>query len=452
MHTVLLNLPWTKGGRLGVRAGSRWPFTLQPEKDGRIYYVPFPFFLAYATAYLKKHKKGARLIDAIAEELDVPALISRLKLYSPALILAETSTPSYQGDLAIMQSIHENFPDCKIALCGPHASTFPSEILRGYQFIDYVLVGEYEYTLLELVNALEGSLSARAISSLAYRENHAIVVNNTRSSIEDLDTLPWPEREDVPIYRYNDAFAEMPVPTVQMWSSRGCPFQCKFCLWPQTMYREHKYRMRNPRDVVDEMEHLVNRYGFKAVFFDDDIFNVNKGHILGICREIKKRSMRIPWAAMARADLMDGELLAVMRGAGLSAIKYGIESVDNAILKSCRKNLYMDKAESVITITKKLGVKVHLTFCIGLPGETRQTIRETAEFARRMNPDSLQFSFATPFPGTEYFEDVKEKGNLLSNDWSDYDGGCKCVVKTKELSPDALERIRSDLCSSFNLQ
>ena len=426
-----------------MRAGSRWPFTLHPEKDGRIYYIPFPFFLAYAASLLKREGKRARLVDAIAEEISEQELIGRLKDYNPALILVETSTPSFASDLRIIGNIHNNLPACRIALCGPHASVFPEEILNDHHLIDYLLVGEYEYTLLELVNHLENSLSLESISGLAFRENQKVRINRPRPTIDNLDILPWPEREDLPIYRYNDSFAGLPVPNVQIWSSRGCPFQCTFCLWPQAIYKERRYRKRSPEDVVDEMEYLIKRFNFRAVYFDDDIFNIDREHLLTVCSQIIDRKIAIPWAGMARADLMDEELLERLAKAGLYAVKYGIESASHDILTRCKKSMDLARAGRMIKLTKRLGIKVHLTFCLGLPGETKDTAQETLDFIENVRPDSLQASFATPFPGTEYFKYAKGEKTLLSEDWSDYDGNQKCIIKTQGLASRELEEIRT---------
>lgn len=451
MRIALLNLPWNINGRFGVRAGSRWPFTSKPEKDGYIHYIPFPFFLAYATSLLKKEGKEAKLIDAIAEGIDDKKAIEQVLFYNPELIVLETSTPSFSNDIEIVWNIHRNLPVCQIALCGSHATVFSEQILSNHDFVNYILSGEYEYTLLDLVNHLDKNLPLSSMLGLAYRDGYEARVNKSRPTIDNLDDLPWPERESLPIYRYNDGFCNLPQPNVQIWTSRGCPFRCTFCLWPQTIYKEHKYRKRSPKNVVDEMEYLIKKFNFKAVYFDDDVFNIDKGHVLGICEEIKKRKIKIPWAAMTRADLMDTEILESMADAGLYAIKYGIESVNQNILNFCRKNMNLDKAHQTIKLTKKLGIKIHLTFCIGLPGETKRTIQETGKFIQDIQPDSLQFSFATPFPGTDYFEYAKDKDWLISGDWSDYDGNYRCVVKTYELNSRDIEGARVALSNNFNL-
>jgi len=450
MRTFLVNLPWKINGRFGVRAGSRWPFTSLPENEGKIHYIPFPFFLAYAASLLKKNLQEVKVLDAIAGEINEPRLIKIISDYNPDLIVVETSTPSFTNDIRIIDNVKRKFDGVKIVLCGPHAGTFTKQILEEYCFIDYILFGEYEFTLLNLVTHLEDGSSLSSIPGLAFRENGHIRVGELRAEIKELDIFPWPERDDLPIYKYNDGFCGLPAPNVQMWSGRGCHFKCMFCLWPQTMYEGYKYRMRDPSNVVDEMEYLIKKFNFQAVYFDDDLFNANKKHVLAICKEMQKRGIKIPWAVMARADLMDREILEAMRNAGLYAIKYGIESANQGILDFCKKNMDLSIASRMISLTKELGIKLHLTFCLGLPGETKETIKETSRFINNLKPDSFQVSLATPLPGTEYYRYLEKKGFLLSKDWSDYDGNYKYIINNPDLNALDMEEIRDALDSNRN--
>lgn len=443
MRIALVNLPWREENFIGVRAGSRWPFKSHPAEDGKIHYVPFPFFLTYSTALLKKNCEKALFIDSIAESINIDELILRLISYNCNFLVVETSTPSFLSDISILERISVKIHDLSIALCGPHASVFPEKILKEHSFINYIFVGEYEFTLLELAKALENKSSLKGINGLVYRDNELVVLNKIRPTISCLDDLPWPDRNESVIYRYNDGFANLPQPNVQMLASRGCPFFCNFCLWPQTIYFEHRYRKRNYLDVIDEMEYLVKKFAFKAIYFDDDVFNVDRKYVLSICREKIHRGITTPWAIMARADLMDEEILNTLFMSGLWAVKYGIESADKNILKNCKKNMDLDKVIKNIAITKKVGIKVHLTFCLGLPGETYQSVYKTIKFIESVKPDSFQFSFATPFPGTDFFKYLSEKSWLQANTWSDYDGNNHCVCRTEELSQGNLEKIKS---------
>ncbi|MDD5730900.1 MAG: radical SAM protein, partial [Candidatus Omnitrophica bacterium] len=356
MKIVLVNLPWKKSGFWGVRAGSRWPHIKGPlEKN----YSPFPFFLAYAAALLIKEGFQVKLIDALAEELPAPLFLKRVLDEKPDLLVAETSTPSLENDLEILARLPKGLP---VVLCGPEANIRTAGFFDRNKFVDYVLVGEYEYTLLELAKKLEKKESPANTLGLIYRDKGALKINPLRPLIEDLDIMPFPLREGLAMEKYNDNPGGIPVPSVQMWASRGCPYQCLFCLWPQLMYRKGRYRARNVANVVDEMEYLVKMKNFKSVYFDDDTANIGKLRMLEFAKEIKRRQINVPWAMMARPDLMDKEILESLRSAGLYAVKYGVESSDQNLLDGINKNMDIRKTRRVIEITKSLGIKTHLTF------------------------------------------------------------------------------------------
>jgi radical SAM superfamily enzyme YgiQ (UPF0313 family) len=240
--------------------------------------------------------------------------------------------------------------------------------------------------------------------------------------------------------KYNDLPGGIPSPSLQMWASRGCPFQCIFCAWPQIMYGSRKYRVRNSKDVVDEIEWCIKEYGFKSIYFDDDTFNIGKPRMLELCKEIKRRNINLPWAIMARADTMDREILTAMKDAGLVALKYGVESGVQQIVYDAGKALDLGKVRETVKNTKELGVKYHLTFTFGLPGETWESIQKTISLAVELDPDSLQFSIVTPFPGSKYFEMLDKKGYILSKNWEEYDGYNRAVIQTDSLSREDLEK------------
>lgn len=435
MTVLLVNPPWIVDGRKGVRAGSRWPHLKIEEEGG---YMPFPFFLAYAAAVLKLNKLDVKLLDAIAENLTLKEFFDKVRKLAPDLIFLETSIPSLNYDLRVMK-ILKKISKAKIAISGLDLNITNSEFLKKHFFIDFVLFGECEQTLFHLVSCLKAGRDLEEVLGLIYREGSSIKVNKKRPLLENLDELSWPLRDDLPMERYLDAPGGMPVPSVQMWASRGCPYYCTFCAWPQLVYGKSSYRVRSITDVIDEMEYLVKEKGFKSVYFDDDTFNIGRERMMKFCEEIKKRNLTVPWAVMARADLMDKELLTNMKDAGLHAIKYGIESGCQELVDNANKNLDLKKAEEVINLTKQLGIKTHLTFTFGLPGETKETIKQTIDFALKLDPYSVQFSVVTPFPGTEYYNKLDEQGLIVSKKWDDYDGNSKSVIRTQALSPKNLE-------------
>jgi len=188
------------------------------------------------------------------------------------------------------------------------------------------------------------------------------------------------------------------------------------------------------------MESVCAEYGLHSVYFDDDTFNIGKKRMLDFCNEKIKRKLDLPWAFMARADLMDQEILETMAEAGLKGVKYGIESAEPKLLAHVRKDLNLRKAVENIAITKKLGIKVHLTFMFGIPGETKETINKTVKLAKRLNPDSIQFSILTPLPGTQIYDELLTKGHLLDANWEKFDGYFSSVIRTEELTSKDLEK------------
>lgn len=439
LKVLLANLPWQKEGKWGVRSGSRWPH-IRNEDEGN--YLPFPFFLAYAASLLKENNIQAELVDAIAEQIPENSFIDNLSLKEFDILVVETSVPSFYYDLEMLRRLSlSGFP---IVLCGPHVEIYKKEFLEKNDFVDFILFNEYEFTLLNLIKALQqGKKDLSHIKGLIWRDHKNNVIKNPPSSPVDINLLPWPYREGLPMGRYWDLPGGIPLPSVQVVASRGCPFSCNFCLWPQVLFGCRTYRTRKVEDVVNEMEYLVREKGFRSIYFDDDTFNIGKERIVRLCKEIIDRGLNtIPWAVMAKADLMDNELLEMMRKAGLYSIKYGVESASQELVDNCGKCLDLAKCEEVVKYTKSLGIKVHLTFTFGLPGETKKTLKKTIEYALKLDPYSLQFSIITPFPGTDLFKELELKGKILTKDWSLYDGHSSCVFQPDNLSPQDLKKAK----------
>jgi anaerobic magnesium-protoporphyrin IX monomethyl ester cyclase len=438
MKIFIANPPWVVNGRKGVRAGSRWPHLKIPEEGN---YLPFPFFLAYTAALLRRAGWEVVLCDAIADDLGVEEFFHLLQASGLDVLLLETSTPSLPYDLDLISQIRTFF-NGDLVLAGPDGTIYQRQFLERHPHIDVILVGEYEYTFLEFVRAKSRAGSLKEVPGLIYRDTRDRVVTNPRRPlIANLDDLPWPERESLPMLKYEDRPGGIPAPSVQILASRGCPFRCGFCLWPQLMYDGTSYRARDVARVVDEMENLV-RQGFKSVYFDDDTFNIGRQRMLAFAAELKNRRLQVPFAIMARADAMDEDVLRELRHAGLWAVKYGVESGVQELVDNIHKDLDLEKLARMVKYTRDLGIFTHLSFTFGLPGETKETIKRTIDFAQELNPDSVQFSITTPFPGTAYYHDLKKKNFLISRNLADFDGNFTSPIRTNALAPEDLVRAR----------
>lgn len=435
MKILLVNPPWKENNRQGVRAGSRWPHLKIPQEEG---YMPYPFFIGYAASLLKINNFNCKAIDAIAEKLTYEKFEQKIKKFMPNILLSETSTPSLNHDLKLLIELKKKYK-FKLILAGPDSNIYSSNFLKSNPEIDVILIGEYDITFLELCKAIKEKSNLKNINGIIFRKNK-LIIDTGKPKLKPINNLPWPDRIDLPIKKYHDCPGGIPEPSAQMWASRGCPYSCIFCLWPQIMYHSSAYRIRDTNDIVDEMEYLVKKRGFKSIYFDDDTFNIGNDRMIKLAKEIRKRHLNIPWAFMGRADLSNKETLIELKKSGLHAVKYGMESGVQKLVNNANKNLNLKTAIKNIKITKELGIKVHLTFTFGLPQETKKTINETIRLAIELDPDSVQFSITTPFPGTKFFDDMKNDNNIISYDWKDYDGNTKSVIKTNELSADELKK------------
>jgi len=404
-------------------------------------YIPFPFFLAYAAALLEKTDGADVLaIDAIAEGLLEEEYRNRASAFGPQLVVAETSAASFAVDMEHAAWMKREFPECIVAIAGPHATSLSKEVLSQYPQVDYCYIGEYEATLQAMVvSILAGSFEPEQCKGIAYKKNGRVVVNSRRVLVT-LNDLPWPAYHCFPMYNYRDYFCNIPAPMVNMVASRGCPYTCDFCLWPKVMYGGNLYRRRSMYDVADEMEFLIGTYGFRTVYFDDDTFNIGKSRLLVFCNEIMRRGFKTNIAIMARADTMDKFTLEKLVEAGLCAVKFGVESGSQEILDACGKRLDLNAMKRTVRFAKELGVRVHLTFTVGLKGETWDTIRQSIDLALELDPYSLQVSIATPFPGTKFYRDTEKRGHLIKSDSESFDGNTSCVIRTDELSPQQIEK------------
>jgi anaerobic magnesium-protoporphyrin IX monomethyl ester cyclase len=436
MKVLLANLPWISDGeKVGLRAGSRWPH-LKLKKEQLPYY-PFPFFLAYAAAVAKEAGHEVLLKDCIAEEIGDAAFLDYLRAQKPEVVVFETSTPSINNDMAWAAKAKEL--GAITVMTGPHVTGKAKDVLAE-EYVDYVIIYEYEYPLKELLGALNSGKSVSGIQSLGYKTGGKPIVN-PKAPIEDINKMPYPLREALPMKKYIDPFCKH-APNAQMMSSRGCPYQCIYCLEPWVFYGARSYRARTPISVVDEMQYLVEKYGAKEIYFDDSSFSVDQERVQKICSEIRKRNLKVYWSAMADAKLKE-ETLRAMKEAGCIALKFGVESADPTILANINKHVNLEEVRNVVRLLKKVGIESHATYMFGLPGETRQAIKTTTEFAFGLGTDTAQFSIAIPYPGTKFYEQAEKEGWLKAKKWEDF-AGQGAVIAYPQLSSEEITQAAHD--------
>jgi anaerobic magnesium-protoporphyrin IX monomethyl ester cyclase len=343
-------------------------------------------------------------------------------------------------------------------LDGQHPSARPDDCL-AHPAIDFVVIGEPEHTMYELVDALEQGImqDLKKIRGIAFIKNKEKIITPPRPAIQDLDSLPFPARHLLPMDTYFAAVKENPLrgvirkPWAAMITSRGCPYTCVFCSVHTVMGRQ--WRGRSPENVVDEIEQLVHTYHIKQIDFNDDNMSLDKKRMESICDLIVERGLDIEWYTPdgLRADTLDENLLTKMRESGCKKIRLAPESgVQRVVDQIIKKNLNLKEVEKAVVLSKKLGIKVGIFFVIGLIGETKEDINATINYAyklRQLGADVFHFSIATPLYGTELYEQAK-RGGFLRDKFSDEAlAEAEPLIETPEFTADDLR----ELCARANL-
>ena len=411
-------------------------------KSATLYY---PFFLAYATGVLEDQGFEVALIDAPAAGLDRRATLEKVKQLVPDLVVCETSTPSIDNDLEVVRELKEAGVPFVVAV-GTHVSALPDEVLKENAFLDALARGEYEFTIRDLARQLAGAGMAAdlgGIPGLSYRRGGVIRHNPDRAAIENLDELPFVTRvyrdhlrPHIKAYFYGNTRH----PVVAILTGRGCPHQCAYCVYPQTM-TGHQYRLRSVTNVVEELEFIKKQLPeVREVFIEDDTLTVDRQRARAISQAIIARKLSLTWTTNSRADV-DLETMKIMRRAGCRLLCVGFESCSQAILDKLGKNIKRDAYLNFRDDAARAGLLIHGCFMYGNEGETRETMRETLELAKKLNCDSAQFYPIMVYPGTRAYDLYKARGYIAAKsyrDWLTGDGLHNCVVSLPNISKEEL--------------
>jgi hopanoid biosynthesis associated radical SAM protein HpnJ len=396
LRTLFLNPPSFDGFDGG--AGARY----QARREIRSYW--YPTWLAQPAALVP----GSRLVDAPPAGLTASDVIPLARGYD--LVVLHTSSPTFAGDVKVAEALKAENPDVLVGFVGPKVAVLPERSLAASAAIDFVAREEFDFTVAEVA---EGRPLA-TVDGISYRGNGNVVHNRDRETLEDMDRLPFVTpvyHRDLRIEDYYIGYLRHPY--VSLYTGRGCRSRCTFCLWPQTV-GGHRYRTRTVANVLEEAA-LARRLfpQMKELFFDDDTFTDDRGRAEAIARGLGK--LGITWSCNAKANV-PRETLRVLKDNGLRLLLVGYESGNQQILINIKKGLRVDRARRFAADCRELGITVHGTFILGLPGETRETIQETIRFAREVNPHTIQVSIAAPYPGTELHRQAVENGWLPDDD------------------------------------
>jgi len=374
-----------------------------------------PLNLCYLASYLRENIDcKISIMDCEVGEMSFKDIKNRIAEYNPDIVGITSPTPVFGYILKIAKIVKKINKNCYVVLGGPHPTALPEKSISD-ENIDFLVLKEGEITLKELTEfIIAGKTNFEDIDGLVFKKEGKMIINKPREYIKDLDSLPLPARDLLDIKKYHSAPTKRlsKYLSTSILTGRGCPYDCihciSNCLW------NRKYRFRSVKNIVDEIEYCIKEFGIREFNFYDDTFTVIEDHVIEVCDEIISRGLEISWVCMGRVNTTTSRMVRKMRQAGCRKISFGLESGSQEILDKMRKNSTIEMARKAVKIINEEGINVHASFMLGNIGETRETVKETVEFAKSLDLDNATFFITTPYPGTDLYKIALEKEYINS--------------------------------------
>jgi anaerobic magnesium-protoporphyrin IX monomethyl ester cyclase len=374
-----------------------------------------PLGLLYISAYLNQHKVNTYVFDGEIQLFSYQDLRDIIIKKNINLIGFNVMTVFLNAVTQLAAKLKSEFTDIPIVLGGPHISGTKEEMLEHDKNIDYLVYGEGEEALLNLIQRLNNNMTLAEVPNLIHRLNNDIVVNKPQKFITDLDLLPFPELSHIINFRpklYNVPYSL--AQTASIITSRGCPFNCNFC--SAYIIHGHKWRNRSIENIIEELKYNYHKYSIRYFVIKDSLFTKDKEWTSQFCEEVLRSGLKVNFRCNTRVDCVDETLLTQMRKCGFDLINFGIESGNEDILNTINKKINKDYAIEIFKLAKKQKIKTHATFMIGNINETIQSIKDSTDFAKKLNPFFIRFFPAIAYPGTQLYNYAVEN-NLVNKDW-----------------------------------
>ena len=410
MRVIIINPPWPGKG-YGHRSQFRWPF--KHKKNGQNVY---PLLLSYVATILKKNGHEVSYIDSEYEKLDSEKTISRISDFNPHVVFIETCIPTWQSDQNFIEKVRNKINNAFIIVAGNYVTVYPEKCLENSQ-ADIVIKGEMDYTTLDTIRAIEKGkdekqldYELKRVDGIAYKINGIIRNNTNRKPIENLDSLPFPDRQIIPLRWYISKYC-MTNNCVSIQGARGCSKLCSICIYPDYFW-DNKVRFRSPGNIVDEIEYLIQEFGAEEIIFEDPIFNITEKRVISICNELLRRKIKIHWYCTLFPNLCNIEMIKLMKKAGCKMVFIGVNSVNRSSIEKLYRNRNIDKekVQKTFVLLSKYGIAVHAIFMVGLPWESEKEIMNTVNFASRNKYiDQIDFMFCICHIGSVFYNEATEK-------------------------------------------
>lgn len=403
-----------------------------------------PLGLALLSAIWDAQGHTSQIIDAAALQLKIPEIIALINPVTDFVGITAT-TPEISRALVIARKVREVFPSIKIIMGGVHPTVFHEELVRD-KFCDMVIRNEGEIPITELAKGTPYNL----IPNLTWRKsNNEVVVNPDAATYVDLNNLPFPAYDKLPMNLYHSALgAAIQKPSIGMITSRGCPGKCTFCF--SGMFGS-PIRFMSPARIIEHIEHLQNNYGIREISFYDDTFTVNQKNVAELCQLMIAKNLKLSWSCFARLDAVTPELLLLMKEAGCHQIMYGFETIDENILKNINKGINLTQFQKAIDWTKAAKINIRGAFMLGNPGETLASMERTINYAKTIRIPFAIFNITTPYPGTAMYNEFASKNLLLHRNWEIYNLA-EPILKLDTVSAEAVKQFYYKAYRDFYLR
>lgn len=406
-----------------------------------------PVGLAYLAAFTSANGIDTILIDAEVSDLNVGAVIKKVQDFKPDVVGITCTTPIFQEAIDIAEAIKASGINTNVILGGPHITALPENSLETSNAVDFVVCGEGEITLLETLQALEQKEFPSRVKGLGFKRDGIAFINYSRERIMNLDLLPFPARELLPMDKYIDEMNFNEAYTL-VTTSRGCPYNCIFCASVVTWGRNIKYR--SVESIIAELKEIKTKFAISNITFVDDTLNCDRQRLKSLSSGIIDAGLDISFVCNMRVDNIYEDDLELLKKAGCKTIYFGIESANNEILKNIKKGITIEMSQRAVKLVKKVGIDVHGSFIFGNPGETESTVKETIEFALGLDLKIAQFNIATPFPGTQLWNLAKSKGVLEENNFKKHKMYYSVSGNLSDLSDEQLIYYQKTAYERFN--
>lgn len=422
-----------------------YPPIFEDKVLSRLVYPPLG--IMFLASIVRDMGHEVKIYDAYVLQANLKKTVEYIKEFNPDIIGITAATPNSMNANKLAEEVKKVNQKVIVILGGPHPTVVPEECMKNPNF-DFILLGEGEVTIKELINAILEKKDLHQIDGIGFRNKGKTVITPRRELIADLNSLPMPAYDLIEIDKYwCPQVDEFPFTT--MMTSRGCPYQCIFC-GVQAIFG-HKYRFMSPENVVKQIEELQRKYGIKSIIFKDSEFALEKDRIEKICDLLIEKDIRVKWLCNGRINNMTKELLDKMKKAGCFSITYGVESGSERILKVLKKNITLEQARKTVQLTKEAGIECVANFIIGNPSETKEDIEKTINFAIELDPDYAPFSNLVPYPGTEIYDMALKNNWIIDEDLGTYKND-SVVMNATELKTEELKKYLKNAYWRFYLR